>query len=295
MAIRKEYIGVCILCILYGIILTGILLYVRFPSVAFKQFCIMSIEKRIPGVHCSIGHIGYKFPSTIIFHDIVFRPIQDEQKKVFEFQKVLIKANLKKLGNVFELSTEAYSGRGECRLIIKNRKGEFALAGLRIHHLNLKNLVYFQEILGRNFSGLLDFDGEYDGRINELDLGMLQGALSIKDATMKLLNPILELENIALQEVKLDVTIKDKNVTLEKGSFHGLDLSGTVSGKFKISSPWTSSLLSLKGGVTPLAPLLRRNAQIAKLVRFSQEQHKRPILPFTVSGTVTGPLFRFGN
>ena len=66
-----------LLYILYAVLLTAVLLYVRFPAEKFKQYCVGQIENLVPESTCTIKHIGYRFPLSA---DFVFCDAQSGDK-----------------------------------------------------------------------------------------------------------------------------------------------------------------------------------------------------------------------
>jgi len=290
---KRIYIGTA--CVLYGMILTGVLLVVRFPKAKFKSFCTGFIEKRISEVHCSIGQIEYDFPATFRLQNIVFQPLEKQNGKGVEISQLVITADMKDLGKSFYLSANVYGGQGKCRLFIKDKNDAFVLSDCHFTHIDMGKMGYLQGQLGRRFTGIVDLDGGYTGRVDKIGRGKFEGTLSIQNATMNLINPILDIENIRLHKADMNISINNKEADLEKVRFQGPEFSGAMSGKIKIMSPWMGSGLNMRGELAPLASLLARNPEVKGLMILSQKQHRRSILPFMVSGTLAAPEFRFGH
>ena len=56
----------------YAVVLTAVLLYVRFPAQEFKEYCTRKAEGLFNGTKCTIGKIAYAFPFSIRFDTVKF-------------------------------------------------------------------------------------------------------------------------------------------------------------------------------------------------------------------------------
>lgn len=291
MASRRRSILLFPIYLLYGCVLTCVLLVVRFPATMFRQYCAGSVERTIPGTTCVIGGIDYDFPLTLRIHNIRLTRLHSPKDVLFYAKRLSVSADPVQSG--FRLVTEAYDGRYECRLLI--RGNTFSLTDIKIHHLDLGQWDAFQRVLGRKFSGYLDVTGEYSGRFNQVLAGEAKGIMAVREGSMELLQPILSLSTVTLQSAEMEFHLQDQMVIMKKGHFHGAEINGTFSGTFRVVSPLGNSMLELSGDLTPLSPLAITDQRWKNRATVLQRGYKQSPLPFVVNGTLASPLFRFGG
>ena len=51
--------------LLYALMVTAVLLIIRFPNEKVKTFLVETVENKLPESQCSIDNVSYKFPLTI--------------------------------------------------------------------------------------------------------------------------------------------------------------------------------------------------------------------------------------
>jgi type II secretion system protein N len=288
MAIRKR--SMYLIYLFYGCLLTGVLLVVRFPAETLRQYCAGAVEKVLPGTTCSIGRIDYDFPLAFRIRDIRVTLKRQPEDVLFVIKH--LSGNVEPRQSSCRLSAEAYDGRHECRLLIKG--DTLTLADIKIHHLDLGQWGTLQRLLGRKVTGFLDVTGAYAGRLGKLMAGEAKGVVAVREGSMELLQPILSLNTVNFQNVETEFQLRDQLVTMQKGNYHGAELNGAFSGTFRVSDPLGSGTLEVSGNLTPLSladvdPRLKNRATIL------QTRYKQATLPFVISGTLAGPLFRFGG
>jgi type II secretion system protein N len=288
MAARKR--AIFLLYVLYGCVLTGVLLVVRFPAQTLRHSCAGVVERIIPGTTCVIGGIDYDFPLTLRIQDIRVTRLHSPEDIFFSAKRLSMRLDLQHAG--VHLLMEAYDGQHECRLRIKGEA--LTLVDVQIQHLDLGQWGALHRLLGRKFSGFLDITGEYSGRLSKLMAGEAKGIAVVREGSIELLQPILSLNAINLQNVVMEIYLQNKVVTMRKGSFHGAEFKGTVSGTFGVNVPMGSSMLMLSGDLTPLL-LANVDPQWKNRVTILLKRNKQSTLPFVISGTLAGPLFRFGG
>ena len=287
MTIRQRSL---FLYFLYSCLLTGVLLVVRFPVETLRQYCVGAMERALPGMTCSIGGMDYVFPLTFRIHDIRVTRLHSPED-VFVFVKNLF-VRVEPRQSSARLLAEAYGGRQECRMLIKGKA--LTLADVTVHHLDLSQWGGLQNLLGRKVSGFLEATGAYTGRLDELMAGEAKGIVAVREGSMELLQPILSLDTINFQSIETEFHLRDQRVTITKGNLHGVEFNGTFAGTFTMTAPLGSGALGVSGELTPLSfadadPGWKNRATIL------QTRYKQATLPFVISGTLAGPLFRFGG
>lgn len=284
-----------ILCIVYGCLLTGALLYMRFPKSEFKDYCCRVAEAYFPESECSIGDVNYTFPLTLRAENIQLVSEEDPESVLLQTQSLSVSPNLGYPLDRFSVKSDLYGGTAEGELIIGETQGAFSLKELEVNSIDLEQLTLIQEDLERAFTGELGFTGEYSGNLGDLYGGAGKGKISIKKGSMELLQPILTLNQLNLRNAAFDLVYKDKELQVEEGKFSGKELRGTFSGTVEIDSPWLRSELDLAGEMGVETSFFAGNTRMKRVVNSLQKRHNKAMLPFNVGGPVLDPVFRFGK
>ncbi len=293
MNLRISFKSLC-LWLLYGFVLMGVLLYVRFPAAAVKKYCAGYVEKVFPGTDCRIGALSYTFPLTIKVSDVRLAKIEQLDEVMFAAQSFSIRPHLRYPIQVFTLSGNLYDGTYTSELTLKGKKGAFTLTKLTIENLDLQKLTYLTEQLDRDFTGRLTVTGEYYGVLDRLGEGVAKGNVAIDEGSLELLQPVLSLNGIDLQKSTFGFQFKEHDLQILEGHFNGKELAGSFSGNIEVLSPWLESEFDIAGELEAHTTLLEGSKRVKSIVSSLQRRHNG-ILPFNVSGSVDNPLFRFGT
>ncbi len=283
-----------ILCFLYAIVLTGILLWVRFPSTAIKRFCGEYVETLFPGTDCTIGSLSYGFPLTLNATDIYLVDTQQPDRVLFAADTVSIRPQLGSPLKVFNLSGSLYGGTQTCQLTLK-AEGSFSLTRLHVQGLDLQRLTHVQEQLERDITGRLTLLGEYEGNINNLVAGEARGKVEINAGELELFQPILTLDYLDMEKTMFDFQYREQELQIIKGKFDGKELNGNFAGSLFVEPLWFKSELDLKGDLDISASFLSEDVRLRSIVTSLQRRHKQAMLPFFLTGLAVDPLFRFGK
>ncbi len=284
-----------ILCILYAIVLTAVLLYVRFPSAAFKEISIKYLESFFPGTECTITSLGYGFPLSIEATGIRLRKEETPAEVIVEVAKIDIQPKLNYPLREMDISGEMYKGDYSATLILGEKWGRFTLDRVRVEDIDLGQLAYLHKKLGRQFSGTMALAGQYKGEIATLAAGDAKGELTIRQGALDLLQPILSLSKIDLEKSDCRFQLKEYDFQIDEGSFTGKELQGDFVGNIEIDPDWLVSDLDLRGELAVGTTLFSGNGRVKSIVSSLQKQYKRDTIPFIIGGSVLDPLFRFGK
>ena len=103
----------------YGVLLTAVLLYVRFPAERFKEFCEKRIEHLLPGSSCNIDNVVYRFPLSTVLETIVISRVVDGQETDMVVERLAIYPEPLQFWKAFELKGEIYSGKSYTRSLAR--------------------------------------------------------------------------------------------------------------------------------------------------------------------------------
>jgi len=279
----------------YALLLTFVLLYVRFPAEKFKVYCEKRIEHLLPGSDCKVTDIGYRFPLSAVLEDITISKVIDGQESDMVFDQLVVSPELQRFWRTFIIEGEMYSGFFEAELDFDKRARSFQLENIFLEGMEVGEFTKSIGLVDRQVSGLLGFSGNYQALNTEPGDGAGKGVFQIVAGSMSLLQPILALSIIEFDQVTVDVEYDNGVVKFLEGELLGEDITADFAGQLQIASPLLNSNLLLSGHLEPADVFLRNRPQEQQVVQRLLQRYKMTVLPFKVGGSVKRPLFRFST
>lgn len=281
--------------IFYTFILTGALLYLRFPTDDFKLFCQNKLTQLLPGTQCTIDNLRYKFPFGIEIQTIHFKDQQKKKQTFFTIDKALIHPALTSPASQFHVSFSAYEGKHDFSILTNRSEQKLTLKDVHLDHLNIARIPFLQTTFNRELTGFLSgeatFNFSWDNKKRMNSDG--QGNITIEEGSFGLLFPILSLKKIDLKELQSNFIIQKDLLKLSKGNFQGNELKGEFAGDLTLKSPFIQSEFAFQGTLEPLPPLLKKSKYAQNMLITLKRQHNRTTLPFLLQGNVERPRFKF--
>ncbi len=293
MTSSKKEIAYWLSLVLYGILLVGLLLYLRFPGGKFRQFSCDLIEKRIPGVTCSIGSTGYGFPLKILYGDVQLSDAVNSEVKFFEDSLLVIEPVWRNPTRAISLQSNAFGGSHSGLLVIEDENDTIELRDLRISNLDLGKLQFLQGKLDRNLTGLLEAQVSSVLEAQGFTIVTAQGSIGVSEGTLELKKPILELTTFEIQESSFDFDMKGKELKISNGEVTNPKLKVNFAGEMTLAEPILAGTISLQGGITPQAHLFQGKRELKTIVTRMQRRYGDVSLPFRIDGTIGRPTFVF--
>ena len=284
-----------LLYVLYAVLLTAVLLYVRFPAEKFKHYCIAQIESLVPESTCTIENIDYRFPLSAAFHALTLSREIDGRETAIVFDEIAFFFELPQLGRRVAITGKMYSGRFSTVLNFDRRARSFHLANIVGQAIELGPLAEGIGIADRKMSGIIGFSGDYQASSSAPGDGTGKGRIEMVEGSCSLLQPILNLSALAFDKVSLGLIREDGPVQLVEGEFLGSEIMADFSGELQLAVPFLSSNIEIIGHLEPDAGYLQAHPQQQQVVQRLLQRYKMEVLPFKVGGTVQRPLFRFST
>ena len=188
------------------------------------------------------------------------------------------------------ISGTAYKGRIKGSLHRGDKNGETIEGELSFKDLDLAVYTFLTEKLPYSLTGMLGGNVVYAGDgpnstgNGSADMKLSGGRLQFKD-------PILGINGVDLQNIDLELELRNRNVTVVKGELTGAELNASVSGSIQLYPDLKNSQLNLKGTMEPLAEFYRQYPEIRELLKSMNKRVKRGQYFFSVTGTLGQPRF----
>lgn len=284
-----------LLYVVYAVLLTALLLYVRFPGEKFKAYFEQRVEQLLPGSACTIEDIAYRFPSSAAFANIHIMRTIDGQDTDMVVKLLSITPIPLQFWKAFILHGEIYSGLFTAGLDVDSAAQQFNLTDIRLEGLEVGKLVEGIGLADRKLSGILAFTGDYRAAKNHPGDGVGTGEIEIVSGSIGLMQPILALSAIEFDKLTVGLSPENGVVRFIDGELLGKNISADFTGEMRLTSPFLQSNILLTGHLAPDDVFLRDHPREQQFVQRLLQRYKVTVLPFKVGGTVQRPLFRFST
>lgn len=284
-----------IIYLAYAVLLTAVLLFVRFPEEKVKAYCEKRIERLLPGSACNIDNIVYRFPLSAAFETIKISRAIDGQESDLVVDRLVISPEPLQFWRTFKLKGEIYSGLFEAGLDFDTRAQTFKLANIHLEGLEAGDLAEGIGITDRKISGIVEFSGDYQAKNSNPSEGSGKGIVQVVTGSMGLLQPLLALSTIEFERVAVSVTHQNGILRFAEGELQGKEIIADFSGELRMASPLLNSNILLSGHLEPDDGFLRSHPEQQQVVQRLLQRYKMTVLPFKLGGTLKRPLFRFST
>jgi type II secretion system protein N len=283
--------------ILYGLLLTGVLLYVLFPSDAFRDYLVASVEKANPEWSLSIEAVVPSLTLGMKVSGIKVSLKENVEGTLFEAESLWVRPGLwSLLQGEPKLSFKglAYGGRFKGRALF----GEGIQEGPLVLNLELKDMQIEKHedllrMVGRRIKGGVDGTLTYTGKADSPMEGEGEADLKLSSGEVALLQPLFGLQSIDFDELWVKLLLRNRQVELNRAELKGPNLRGTVSGRVILREELMRSGLDLKGTVEPLGEFHKSLASDPLTMKFINQRLKGGKLSFAIQGDVDKPRLRF--
>ena len=137
---------------LYTLVLTAALLYFRFPAEKFNLFCQFGLEQLLPGTHCTIERLTYRFPLSLAAKEISCSSREGEEKELFTIDQATLTPLLTPPGSRFRVALSAWDGKHTFTLFLDRANREFSLKDIYVSGLNLARLPLLRQAFTREIT-----------------------------------------------------------------------------------------------------------------------------------------------
>jgi type II secretion system protein N len=281
--------------IAYAVLLTALLLYIRFPAEKFKAYCENHIERLSPGSDCNISRFVYRFPFSGTLETVRITRTIDDRETEITVDRLRIVPKLSQFWKAFTLSGEMYSGLFEAKLHLDRKAETFQLTDIYFEGLDAGRLVEGIGISDRKISGIFEFAGSYQAPTDTPRDGVGSGVAQIVSGSMSLLQPMLSLTTIEFDHLAVNLNQQNGIVTFADGELMGKEIIADFTGEMQLDSPLLNSNIQISGYLEPDNTFLRNHPEEQQFVQRLLQRYEATVLPFKVGGTVKRPLFRFST
>jgi len=262
---------------LYGILITVVLLYLRFPSDSAGKYIISIVEGYNPNVVLLIDSVKPCLLPGIRLDNIKIG-LRDKPDLILKMSALKLRPAIINLFSgrlTLLLNADAYEGHIKADIGFTNRFSCKGPVGIKagFNDISLGKCSSIKAATGREVDGRLGGTMSYNGKWNRIISGTGKANIALLDGNVQLLGDIFGLDEVNFDKMEADVTLKNRTLKINSLKMAGRQLSGSFNGDISLKENIMQSRLAIKGNVE--VPALDRN--------FST----------TLTGTVSKPVPRF--
>ncbi|WP_457576467.1 type II secretion system protein GspN [Desulfomarina sp.] len=278
----------------YGLVLTAVLLYVRFPAGALKTYCEHRLARLTQMEECSIGEIVYHFPFAFEVKRVklLMRSGNRDQIRIDSFH--LSPAGKKILGP-WRLEGYCYGGAFSVLLQIKPKRKVLVLQKIKARNIDLAAFSSSMPGLGRKLTGQLNFTGGYKARFEKFLTGDGEGQLVLKRGSIPLAGSLLTLVAIDFDKVEMNLQLRDRQLVIRQGMMRGKDMDAKLTGMIRAPFLPPEGSLQITGLLFFHETFLAARPAINRFIGRLKQRSGKPALRFRIGGTLEKPTFRLAS
>jgi type II secretion system protein N len=283
--------------ILYGLLLTGVLLYCLFPSDAVRDYLVASVQKANPDLGLSIERVA---PSLKLGMKVLGMKVSHKAKgegTLFEVESVMVRPKLLSLlqgERSFSFKGVAYGGQFKGHAQFNEDKPEKPLIlDLELKDVQMEKYEDLHRLIGRRINGGVNGTLTYAGKGGSPIEGDGEADLRFYSGEVELLQPLLGLQSIDFDELWVKLLLKNRKIELTRAELIGPNLRGTISGRVILREELMGSGLDLKGTIEPLGEFYKSLASDPLTKQFVNQRLRGGKLSFAIQGGMDKPRIRF--
>lgn len=280
-----------LLYIAYTLVAIGCFLYLLFPSQTFKGVVSTYLLKMLPDYQIQFDRLQPVLPLGLGFETVSV--LQNDHMWV-QIDRLNVTPRITSLlssRKTINYRGKAYQGflRGHMDVNTFD-KGTQTDVFLKLADIQLSDIAYLQERLGRKVSGFLNAD--VDLIDNNGPKRSLKGKLDLADVRIELSNPIINIQEVVLNLVEAEFNVNKQVFSLKRLEAMGGQVEGSLTGTVMLLKPLGKSRINLRGSFIPQEVLLAGVKDIIPGNLFKQQMGGRGI-PIRIYGTIEKPKFSF--
>ncbi len=281
------------LYLIYGAVLTAVLLYVRFPTEKVRTYCEHRIEDVLREGRASIVKIVYHFPATVEFRKVkIGSQAADGKRNEIIIDRLRLFPTPKGFLTSWAVDGELYTGMFKAKLEIQLEERIFQLKDIALEKADIAAVTADMSAIQREVTGSLTVSGEYKAKFDQPLTGFGSGSLHLSAGSLHLVRQILTLDVIDFDAINVLWKYGESVVQITEGKMIGRQLDADFSGTLKPPFLPLEGDVNVSGLLVPGERFLKDRPQIERLVQRLMKQYKKPAVPFRVGGTFDKPLFR---
>ncbi|MFC1876924.1 type II secretion system protein GspN [Thermodesulfobacteriota bacterium] len=277
--------------IAYTLVAIGCFLYLLFPSQTFKGVVSTYLLKMLPGYQIQFDGLQPILPLGLGFESV---SVLQNDRMWAQIDRLNITPRIASLlspRKTINYRGKAYQGalRGHMDVNMSDKSTQTDIF-LTLADIQLSDISSLQEELGRKLTGFLN--GDVELMDNNGPKRNLKGKLDLTDVRIELSNPIINIQEVALNLVEAEFNVNKQVFSLKRLEAKGGQVEGSLTGTIMIREPMGKSRINLRGSFFPREVLLAGIKDILPGNLFKQQMGDKG-MPIRIYGTIEKPKYSF--
>lgn len=276
---------------MYALALTAALLWVLFPAESFRAWLETRLNSPESPVTWEIKEMRVAWPFSVAALDIKATG-RENGDAVLLVNELKIEPDILRLRELKDKWPLAYTARildGTVRgkALADKKDGQLHISGT-MSGLQIGGLESVWRQLGRQGSGKLSGEFNYEGKWQSLLSGTLRSDMEVTGGSLELRQQLFGLENLEFSRLSAIVTLKERTVSITEGKVKSNLLGADFSGNLSLAGSLLNSGINLEGDFEPRPELLGglNDPAMIELIKGRLKDNK---LKFTISDTIQDP------
>ena len=268
----------------------GVCLVLLFPRDKFLNWASSYIEKRLPGIHISMGDLKYVHPLKLRLYEL---KISDAQKE-WEIPVDTLLVSVEPRYPIDHIGVIGVLFGGDLNFdLSQTTSGRLEFRDLKISEMLLSELKLLEKAIDRPVEGIVSLSGRATVDRRRLSDVRFNGTMKIERFQTSLRQPVLDQNEVGFDRVNADIVLNGKVADLTGGRAEGALLSGDFSGQIRGTTPLSRSAIRFSGDLVPQPALLDSNPALADSLSAYFKRNQTDSIPYTIEGTVAEPSVWF--
>lgn len=276
----------------YAILLTGLLLYLRYPEGKVEKYLAAKLSSISGGSRVVIGACHYGLP--VIFRCESLRFTDEDSGDILALvDRVAITPKLSGWGMKYAAKGEMAGGTFTTEARISFGKERLELNDITVNGVELAEVPLLQQNMQRELRGRIDYSGSLSlegGRVESQE-----GSLTVRNGVLPYRQQILLVKEQEMAPFALQMSYQQGKLLLSNGSLESGTLTYSFNGELITQGAMENWAMKVTGTLTPSAEYMAGNPAVQRIVRRLKRQFAGDEIPFMVSGNMRVPRFRFGG
>lgn len=288
MSLKKIFNKSLVLYTLYTVAVLFFFLWYLFPSDFFADYLEKMVAVNGNGITAEIDTVKPGLPAGVKLTGVTVDLPEIGPVTIDYFRAGIKLSSLFRLKPEIGFATGILGGKISGTILVpKGDTANISVEDLIVENIDAGKAAAFIEkkLYGFTVAGQIDGAGHYSaaGRGSGLV------TVGIKNLALKREEPLFSIAGLTFNEVRTEVEIKNRRLSLKSFNVDGEEFGGSLSGSILLKQPFEKSVLRLKGKLTvekEFADKVPLDIVFRKKVKPGEE------LTFRLTGTVNKPRLR---
>ncbi len=276
--------------------LTAVLLYFCFPSDVLTNYIQARANNLNANLSFSVERAKPWFPLGLRLWKTEVSTKKRPGIKLFKADSAIVRPDawsyLKGQGK-YTFKSSAYGGAIKGFVVTKKNSTHRPFDGkIEFDNINVGAHKDLKELLGRHIDGVLGGYVNYRGSGKGIMDGAGEASLELSDGSLGLAFPVLSMESINLDNVTIDMHLKDRKVDFKRFELKGPLFKGKITGFLRINKKFSRSIIDLKGTVEIFSGFFKNNNAGLEIIGLLKNKLNKGKISFAIYGTIGAPKYK---